>query len=69
MATTTAQVRDLPLSRDDILAALVGYYESAGYGTIPRHELEPGLNELLRFISAMDEGTIIERSLDLVRPR
>jgi hypothetical protein len=68
-ATTTAQVRDLPLSRDDIMTALVAYYESAGYGVIPRHELEPDLEQLLRFISTMDEGTIIERRLDMVRPR
>jgi hypothetical protein len=62
-------VRDLPLSRDDVIAALVAYYESAGYGVIPRQELEPDLDELLRFISGFDEGTIIERRLELLRPR
>ena len=68
-ATTIAQVRDPLLSRDDVMAALVGYFESAGYGIIPPRELEPELAALLRFAAALDEGTIVERRLDIVRPR
>jgi len=34
-ATTTAQIRDLPMTRDDVIKAFAAYYESAGYGTMP----------------------------------
>jgi hypothetical protein len=68
-ATTTAQVRDLPMSREDVILAFVGYYKSAGYGIVPRNEVEPEVDELLQFAGKHDTGTIIERRLDLVRPR
>jgi hypothetical protein len=68
-ATTTAQVRDLPISREDVILAFRGYYKSAGYGTVPRHELEPEVDELLAIAAKHDVGTIIERRIDLVRPR
>jgi hypothetical protein len=68
-ATTTAQVRDLPLSREDLITALVGYFESAGYGVVPRHELEPDLDQLLQYVATLAVGTTIERRLDIVRQR
>ncbi|MDX6206621.1 MAG: hypothetical protein QOF39_2678 [Frankiales bacterium] len=68
-ATTTAQVRDLPLSRDDVITALVSYFESTGYGVVPREELESDVDWLLRFTSSLDEGTIIERRLDMLGTR
>jgi hypothetical protein len=68
-ATTTAQVRDLALSRDDVMTALAGYYESAGYGVFGPTELEYEVDNLLRVVSAWDAGTVIERRLDRLHPR
>jgi hypothetical protein len=68
-ATTTAQVRDLPFTRDDVLTALTGYLESAGYGTFEPSELVDEVDELLAIVSEWDVGTIIERRLDLLQPR
>jgi hypothetical protein len=68
-ATTTAQVRDLALSRDDVMTALAGYYESAGYGVFGPTELEYEVDDLLRVVSAWDAGTVIERRLDRLQPR
>lgn len=68
-ATTTAQVRDLALSRDDVITALGGYYESAGYGVVEPRELDEEVDEMLRVVSAWDVGTVIERRLERLRPR
>ncbi|MDX6254633.1 MAG: hypothetical protein QOJ11_967 [Frankiales bacterium] len=68
-ATTTAEVRDLPLSRSDVVIALAGYYDSAGYGPVPRREVEREVDEVLRVIAEMPEGTILERRLDHIKPR
>jgi hypothetical protein len=68
-ATTTAEVRDLPLTRDDVVAALAGYYESAGYGRVPRGEVEDDVDDMLQALENVPAGTIFERRLDLIRPR
>ena len=68
-ATTTAQVRDLALSRGDVITALGGYYESAGYGAVEPAELDQEVDEMLRVVSAWDVGTVIERRLERLRPR
>src|ERR1700710_1226590 len=63
-ATTTAMVRELPLSRDDVLTAVVGYHQSAGYGIIARWELNPELDALLQFVETLPDGTVVERRLE-----
>jgi hypothetical protein len=68
-ATTTAQVRDLALSRVDVMRALAGYYESAGYGVFAPSELEQEVDDMLRVVSAWDAGTVFERRLDRLQPR
>jgi hypothetical protein len=68
-ATTTAMVRDLPLSRDDVIEALAGYYESAGYGAFGAAQLAPEVDEMLDVVAQWDEGAIIERRLDLCQQR
>jgi hypothetical protein len=68
-ATTTAMVRNLPMSRDDFVTALNGYFESAGYGVVPRHELKIEVDWVLRFAANLAEGTIIERRLDMLGTR
>jgi hypothetical protein len=68
-ATTTAQVRDLPLTRDDVTKALAGYCEAAGYGVVEPVELAEEVDELLRVVSEWDVGTIVERRLDRLQPR
>src|SRR5690348_12801697 len=39
-ATTTARIRDLPMTRDDLIEAFGAYYEAAGYGAVPLEALE-----------------------------
>jgi hypothetical protein len=68
-ATTTAEVRDLALSRDDVITALAGYYESAGYGTFSRYDVGVEVDELVEAVSDWDVGTVIERRLDILQPR
>ncbi|WP_375479102.1 hypothetical protein [uncultured Jatrophihabitans sp.] len=68
-ATTTALVRDLPLTRDDLLGALIGHYDSAGYGLFTRAELIDEVDAMLDFVSSWPSGTIVERRLDVLRTR
>ncbi|MBE7187093.1 hypothetical protein [Jatrophihabitans endophyticus] len=71
-ATTTAMVRDLPLTRDDVLIALLAYEEAAGYACEHESylvELERELDEVLEFVSGWPVGEIIERRLDILGPR
>ncbi len=62
-ATTTARVRDLQLSRNDMITAVAAYYESAGYAPIPAAELEYEVDEMLDIAAAWKVGTIIERRI------
>jgi hypothetical protein len=68
-ATTTAQVRDLPLTRDDVITALSGYYDSAGYGVYGAAELGGEVDDILRAVSGWPVGTIVERRIDVLQPR
>jgi hypothetical protein len=68
-ATTTALVRDLPLSRDDVIAALRGYYESAGWGLFTPDEVGDEVDGLIDVVAEWRTGTIIERRLDYLTPR
>jgi hypothetical protein len=68
-ATTTAQVSDLDLTRDDVLTAYAGYLESAGYGSFAHAELADEVDELLAICATWHTGEVIERRLDLLRPR
>jgi hypothetical protein len=68
-ATTTALVRDLPLTRADLTHALAGYYESAGYGTFTPAELAEEVGNLLELAASWPEGAVLERRLDVIRVR
>lgn len=68
-ATTTVLVRDLPLTRADLTDALLGYYESAGYGTFAPAELAEEVGNLLELAACWPAGTVLERRLDLIRAR
>ncbi len=68
-ATTTALVRDLPMSRTDVINALSGYYESSGYSSIPAAELEFEVDEFLDIASTWPVGTVIERRVWEFGPR
>jgi hypothetical protein len=68
-AGTTALVRNLPLTRDDVVAALAGYLEAAGYGLYSPAELRPSVDELLDLADEWPVGTFVERRLDVVQPR
>lgn len=62
-ATTTARVSDLPLSRDDVVKAIAGYYESASYAPVPAADLNLEVDEMLDIASSWSVGTIIERRI------
>ena len=68
-ATTTAMVRDLPMSRADVLDALIGYLDSAGYGQFTPEELGAEVDEMLSWTQLLSPGDIVERRLDELRVR
>jgi len=68
-ATTTAVIRDLPLSRTDVQQALAGYYEAGGWGRIPAAEIADEVDDLLDLAARWPVGTVLERRLDVLRPR
>ena len=68
-ATTTARVRDLRMTRNDLIDALGSYYESAGYGVVPRRELKAEVAGMLELVSGFPEDAIVERRLDHLRQR
>ena len=71
-ATTTAMVRDLPLTRDDVLVALVAYEDAAGYACDHQSyltELAREVDEMLGIVSEWQVGEVIERRLDVLGPR
>jgi hypothetical protein len=68
-ATTTAMVRDLSMSREDVLDALVGYLDSAGYGRFAPEELGGDVDEMLSWTQQLSPGDIVERRLDELRVR
>jgi hypothetical protein len=67
--TTTAQVRDLPLSPADVAEAYGSYLHSAGYGRPPRSMLNQIASDMIELVSDWDVGAIVERRLDMIRLR
>lgn len=67
--TTTALVRDVPLTRGDLADALAGYYASAGYGLPSLSEVAPEVDDLVELGSIYPVGTVVERRLHIVRSR
>jgi hypothetical protein len=73
-ATTTALVRDLPISRDDVRIALTASLHAAGYLRDPddpaaRALIIDEVDELIAIADAFDVGDVIERRLDELRVR
>ena len=68
-AGTTAIVRDLPLTRQDVVTALAGYLEASGWGVPSRQELDEEVEELLSIADHWKVGTVVERRLDELAPR
>jgi hypothetical protein len=68
-ATTTAQVRDLPLSYADVTEAYGGYLESAGFGRPPESELARIVNDMIALVVDWEPGAIVERRLDVIKLR
>jgi hypothetical protein len=64
-ATTTAQIRDLPMTREDVIKAFAAYYEAAGYGTPPPSILDEEFDGMQDLISRWPSGAVIERRLDI----
>jgi hypothetical protein len=67
--TTTAQVRDLPLSHSDVAEAYGGYLQSAGYGRPPLRVLKQLVDDMLELVADWDVGSIVERRLDVIQVR
>jgi hypothetical protein len=66
---TTAVVRDLPLTRQDVATALVGHHESTGFGAPPAEELRAELDELLGLAEFFQVGALLERRLNEIAVR
>jgi len=70
-ATTTAEIREVPLTVRDVLQAVAGYLESARWSS-PETALQdatPYVVEMLDLGEAFEVGTVLERRLDQVRAR
>ena len=67
--TTTAQVRNVPLSRADVAEAYGGYLASAGYGRPPRKLLAHVVDDMLDLVADWEVGAIVERRLDVIQLR
>ncbi|HVT78468.1 MAG TPA: hypothetical protein VHD87_15630 [Acidimicrobiales bacterium] len=63
-ATTTCEVADLPLGREDLIAALHDYYERGWNLTMSAAELGDEADTLLEIADTFDVGTVIERRGD-----
>ena len=68
-ATTTAEIRDLPMTRDDVIKAFAAHYEAAGYGCMPRPILDEEFDGMQELISSWPSGAIVERRLDTFQVR
>ncbi|MGN6609229.1 MAG: DUF7715 family protein [Jatrophihabitans sp.] len=68
-ATTTALVRDLPLTAADVRAALAGYLESAGYPAMTPRTLAETVETLLAAVAEWPVGAVIERRGDHLQQR
>ena len=68
-ATTTAVVRDLDLSRQDLSTAYRGYLESAGYGSFSDAEIADEVDEVLAICAGWQVGEVIERQLEVLQSR
>jgi hypothetical protein len=69
-ATTTALVRDLPMSREDVADALSSYFELAGYADfVTPGALQDEVDDLLIAGSHWEAGSIVERRVDQLRSR
>lgn len=68
-ATTTAMARDLPLTRDDVVAARIGYLASAGYGRFTPDDIRADVDTVLGAVRRLTSGDIVERRLDELRLR
>ena len=72
--TTTAVVRDLPLTRDDLFVALHSALQAAGLAEESLEledivEIQAELDWLLQVAAEADVGTVFERDFDEVRER
>ena len=68
-ATTTALVRDLPLSVADVRAAFAGYLEDAGYQSPGPAALAERVDELLDAVDAFPVGAVVERRGEFLQMR
>ncbi len=69
-STTTAEVRDVPLSREDVTLALGSSFKQHGWSDTDADELldEP-VDELIELGQEWPIGTVVERRVDDVNPR
>ena len=71
-ATTTALVRDLPISKDDVAVALAASLYAAGYLSDPDDRsafVTEQVDDLIDLAETFEVGDVIERRLDEIRVR
>lgn len=64
--TTTAEVRDVPLTREDVTEAVRSSLEQAGWNDQAADKL---VDELIEFGQEWPVGTVVERRIDDIGPR
>lgn len=68
-ATTTAIVKDLPLTRQDVRTAWRGYLISAGWGLPSEQDVADDVEELLSLAAGWPVGTVIEKRGERIQAR
>ena len=70
-ATTTAQVRDVDLTQADLMLAVQSHLEQSGWTAmgVGDDSAREFVAEMVELGEQFDEGTIVERRIDDVRPR
>ncbi|MFG3301002.1 hypothetical protein [Micromonospora chersina] len=69
-ATTTAEVRDVPFTREDVALAMQSSFEQHGWAEIGVNaEADGFVDELIELGQEWPVGTVVERRIDDVNPR
>ena len=62
--STTVLVTDSELTADDLARAVAGYFESAGWGTLPADEVAAIADDVLEVAARFPVGTVLRPTLD-----
>ena len=69
-ATTTAEIRNVDISLDDLTIAVQSYLQQAGWSALGADDdLQDFVDQMVELGEAFEVGTLLERRLEIVRTR